>query len=102
MISLLNIKSEDAYERFITSLKNNNVLTEFEQQELKTKFEKLSEEELLQFVVDVLSKRIRPLMQRNSYSICFSQDYNNENLWLNTQIIIKGFLWFSIEMIMKP
>jgi hypothetical protein len=62
-LSLLNIKSEDAYERFITSLKNNNVLTEFEQQELKTKFEKLSEEELLQFVVDVLSKRIRPLMQ---------------------------------------
>lgn len=91
MISLLNIKSEDAYERFITSLKNNNVLTEFEQQELKTKFEKLSEEELLQFVVDVLSKRIRPLMQRNSYSICFSQDYNNENLWLKYADNHKGF-----------
>ena len=58
----------------MVTLNNDDLLNEYYIR-LKTKFEKLSEEELLQFVVDVLSKRIRPLMQRNSYSICFSQDY---------------------------
>ena len=98
MIASLNIKSEDAYERFIIPLKNHNILTGLDDQELKKKFEKLSEEDLLCYIVDVLSKYIRPMMQKNSHSICFSQDYNNENLWLKYANNHKGFcLVFDME-----
>ena len=98
MIASLNIKSEDAYERFILPLKNHNILTGLDDQELKKKFEKLSEEDLLCYIVDVLSKYIRPMMQKNSHSICFSQDYNNENLWLKYANNHKGFcLVFDME-----
>lgn len=61
-------------------------------------FSKMDDKILLGNIVSKIRNDIRPKLQSNSYSICFSEDFNNENLWLKYADNHKGFcLVYDLE-----
>ena len=64
---------------FLNELMQNNHLIKF------------NEDNMLIQVVQKLNEKIRPELQEKSFSICFSEDYLNQNLWLKYAENHRGF-----------
>ena len=89
-ITSINLKSPDAFSQFQEACKNFNIGMETTEK-MRPQFESLTHKDLLNAVIDVLVKRIRPMIQKSTYSICFSENSCNENLWLKYADNHKGF-----------
>ena len=80
-IASIDLKSPGAFTQFKTLCESLNISTDLVES-LREKFENLTMDELLESFIQMIEKHIRPKIRQNSFSICFSENPCNENLWL--------------------
>ena len=90
IVGSIDFESPDAFSQFQMACKNLNIEEE-EIEKARLEFGALTSNKILNSVVYMLVNRIRPKMQQNSFSICFSEKPFNETLWLKYADNHKGF-----------
>lgn len=81
VIAGIDLKSPEVFTQFKTLCENLNISTDLVES-LREKFENLKMDDLLVSFGNMIEKNIRPKIRQNSFSICFSENPCNENLWL--------------------
>ncbi len=88
IINSIDLQSPKAFEYFQKACEQFNIRPS---EEFKCLFESLTHGDLLKVAISTLNEKIRPQMQKYSYSICFSEDPLNETLWLKYASNHTGF-----------
>lgn len=89
-IMSIDLKSPEAFSQFQAACKILNIGMSTTKR-MRPQFDGLTHKDLLSAVINLLVERIRPMIQKSSYSICFSENPCNENLWLKYADNHKGF-----------